>query len=1067
MSFPVVSFAESFQAIINASDCKVGDTITVTIDLPQNTEVAGGNFTLTYDYTKMNLKSAEKGPAVDGRYVSVNYATKDTDPPGKIKMIFAGIDENLPLVAGTVLTATFEVISSGTSEFNVKDFKLADINGNALLCESSSLKSITITDGDNSETESSTETSTESETESSTEASTESETESYSEIATESETESSSELGYIITYFEELDSYNQNGVKTNEFEYTDKITIKAKPKTKSNLVFFKYVEPKEEQMALYMGDTQITGAVKADSDGVYTMSIDTRSNCFKLGENIITAKYVGGENSNDCKKDITVIINRKKVVVAGVYAENADYDGTPKKGYTGEPKCSFYNGDYIINYTGRNGLNYNSPDEPTVAGDYRVTFSIPDSSKYTGSTYVDFTINKRGTEFNKGIKVYNENNEEASDFIYGDLIIVEVKPQPTLNLASVRTYNYVEPDKKQMALFMDNEQISGAAADDNGVYRMEIYSNESCFVIGQNIITAKYVGDENSSDYNENVNVYINERELTIGGVVPENASYNGNPQKGYIGEPTSYFYNGKYEVSYTGRNGTIYNSTDAPTEIGDYTVTIRIPESANYYVGETSLDFSILKEKSKFAELKTYNSDNKESKQFAYGDIISVKATPRTEKEASVSLASFAEPTDKQMALYIGNKQISKAASPDKNGVYTMFADTLSDGFVIGQNLITAKYVGDSNTEGCSEDVMILLTKRGVKITGINSVKTAKYSNSAIIGYTGEPTVDVYGGYDGEYEISYSGRNDTVYSSSEAPSEVGDYTVTIKIPENADYYEGETSVDFSVAKKEITISGVSSAGNYDYDGTAKIGYNGTPASEYTGEYEISYSGIGNTSYSGEYAPTEVGQYKVTIKIPDDSNYMGEISFNFEILEQPDDSDDNTNEDNSEETSGETNTEQSSENQTEDNLEETSREAGSEQLSENQTEDNSEETSGDTNTEQPSESQTEDNSEESSGESGTEQPSENGTEQSPDETGTEENSGILIGDVDDNGQLEVNDVSLLLQYVLDKRNILSIKRRENFIEDMDVDGNGQITATDCACILTKVLDNSFVFPIEK
>jgi len=875
--------------------------------------------------------------------------------------------------------------------------------------------------------------------------------------------------------FERLNIYNQNEVETKEFEYGDRITVEAKPKlreksaatdTVTNVSVSDFVEPKANQMALFMNGTQITGVVLADSDGIYTMIVDTTEDFFKIGENVITVKYVGDDNTADCIEDISIIIRKKSVELAGVSAENAEYDGTPKKGYYGEPKNDFYTGEYVIKYTGRNNTKYDSADAPVSAGDYTVTFSIPDNENYVGSISVDFSILKAKTEFDGDIKVYDRKNKETNEFIYGDKIVVEVSTN-TISLAAVRASEFAPPGEKQMALFMGNKQISGSVAENNGVYRMSVYSNEDGFVIGQNILTVKYVGNENTSDYAENVYVTVNEKELIVTGVVAENSVYDGTAKKGYIGEPKSSLYSGEYEISYTGKNNTSYNSKEAPTEVGDYTVTIRIPESANYYVGEISLDFNILKEKSKFAELKTYNSDNKESKQFAYGDIISVKATPVLTGEAAVSLASFAEPADKQMALYIGNKQISEAANPDKNGVYTMLADTMSDGFVIGQNLITAKYVGDSNTEGCSEDVMIVLTKRGVKITGINSVKTAKYSNSAVTGYTGEPTVDVYGGYDGEYEISYSGRNDTVYSSSEAPSEVGDYTVTIKIPENADYYEGETSIDFSVAKKEISISGVSSAGNYDYDGTAKIGYNGIPASEYTGEYEISYSGIGNTSYSGEYAPTEVGQYKVTIKIPDDSNYMGEISFNFEILEQPDDGDDNTNEDNSEKTSGETNTEQPSENQTEDNSEKTSGETNTEQPSENQTEDNSEETSEETDTEQSSENQTEDNSEETSGKTDIEQPSENGTEQSSDETSTEENSDILIGDVDGNGRLEINDASLMLQYVLDKRNILSIKRRENFIEDMDVDGNGQITATDCACILKKVLDNTFAFPIEK
>lgn len=69
---------------------------------------------------------------------------------------------------------------------------------------------------------------------------------------------------------------------------------------------------------------------------------------------------------------------------------------------------------------------------------------------------------------------------------------------------------------------------------------------------------------------------------------------YNGQPQIGYTGSPSS-AYSGAYEITYEGVNGTNYAATSiAPTNAGDYTVLIAIPDSNTTYFGSVKLRFSI-----------------------------------------------------------------------------------------------------------------------------------------------------------------------------------------------------------------------------------------------------------------------------------------------------------------------------------------------------------------------------------------------------------------------------------------------------------------------------------------
>jgi len=141
---------------------------------------------------------------------------------------------------------------------------------------------------------------------------------------------------------------------------------------------------------------------------------------------------------------ITVSYTDKTVAtITGVEAaENLIYSGEVQPGYTGTPS-SEYNGAYTITYTGtdKTGKAYGpTSDAPVNAGDYSVTFAVPDSStQYAGSKTINFTINKKSVTVsadNKEAYVWGRMPEltyKAVGLIGNDSINVDLSCDANMN----------------------------------------------------------------------------------------------------------------------------------------------------------------------------------------------------------------------------------------------------------------------------------------------------------------------------------------------------------------------------------------------------------------------------------------------------------------------------------------------------------------------------------------------------------------------------------------------------------------------------------------------------------
>ncbi len=166
------------------------------------------------------------------------------------------------------------------------------------------------------------------------------------------------------------------------------------------------------------------------------------------------------------------------------------------------------------------------------AGTYRVKYTKAGKTDVTK----EFTVSKSGTSFgDTGVKTYKgDETTETTTFTYGDTITVKVTPQatgvaPVAQAPMMARASFAEPTLNQMALFIGGTQISEAvAADGSGMYAMSVFANSTNeFVIGSNIITAKYVGNDNMADHSESVEITLNEAPFTVtSGVQGEDFTY-------------------------------------------------------------------------------------------------------------------------------------------------------------------------------------------------------------------------------------------------------------------------------------------------------------------------------------------------------------------------------------------------------------------------------------------------------------------------------------------------------------------------------------------------------------
>ncbi|WP_125116614.1 beta strand repeat-containing protein [Agathobaculum sp. Marseille-P7918] len=259
---------------------------------------------------------------------------------------------------------------------------------------------------------------------------------------------------------------------------------------------------------------------------------------------------------------------------------------------------------YTINKADQAALTITSTSDATYGQDYTLTTSggsgsgavtITVSNGTGAATVSGYTLTptKAGTVTVTAVKA-GDNNYNDGTSVSATITINKGTYDGTTTATGTVLANW--PGEVELPGLPDGASYGEPSSND--VTGMSITGGVLHYTGGSGIVkdqtytvTVPVAGATNYNDYQITVTLTGTDKKvLTITGVTAQNGTYNGQTQAGYTGTPSAQGYTGDFTVT--------YNTTDgkAPTNAGNYAVTIAIPDSDPQYVGSIVLEFAIAK---------------------------------------------------------------------------------------------------------------------------------------------------------------------------------------------------------------------------------------------------------------------------------------------------------------------------------------------------------------------------------------------------------------------------------------------------------------------------------------
>ena len=200
----------------------------------------------------------------------------------------------------------------------------------------------------------------------------------------------------------------------------------------------------------------------------------------------------------------------------------------------------------------------------------------------------------------------------------------------------------------------------------------------------------------------------------------------------------------------------------------------------------------------------------------------------------------------------------------------------------------ITSNYTMGTHENGTLEvtsaEQPLAIADQYVKVNG--SI-TKGYLEQSVTGNVGNISFTIKSGT----ALNYDATNEEYVAGATA----GDVVMTVTAVkadrggDNTPEWK-ETSKDFIVHvinKTDVNITGLNNNEEFTYDGTPKKPTGTIIVNAGTinvSDLEVKYEGTGSTTYNADTAPTNVGTYKVTYKVPEaNTSYVGTYSVEFSI----------------------------------------------------------------------------------------------------------------------------------------------------------------------------------------
>lgn len=290
-----------------------------------------------------------------------------------------------------------------------------------------------------------------------------------------------------------------------------------------------------------------------------------------------------------------------------------------------------------------------------------------------------------------------------------------------------------------------------------------------------------------------------------------------------------------------TTASGTVYDSFEAPSEAGEYTLTVTIPATSEYTAGEASCDFIVSPREIGVSATETslervFDADNETSADAFY-------------EYLSVTNAVQGDTVESIFAVVLKN-----AASEEINSIYS------AGEYSVSLNLINRNYT----VSGDMPVIVYSVTKANMSV-GV-SVEGWTYGSA--------PVAPVVNGImeEAEYAFTYNGTENSgeVYSSEDAPENAGKYTVTVTVSDSANYFgttavSAEFTVDRASFETEVNIS------DRIYGETAQLP--SVTVNPGNGSVTYVYYSADGSVELGSVAPVNAGEYKVVATVAKTDNY--------------------------------------------------------------------------------------------------------------------------------------------------------------------------------------------------
>ena len=445
-------------------------------------------------------------------------------------------------------------------------------------------------------------------------------------------------------------------------------------------------------------------------------------------------------------------------------------------------------GDYEFKYAKKVGESYQDVDyKPTSVGSYKVT-----------------------------INVTNSNYSASGVSVFYDIVAKTITP----TIENIADQTYTGSEIKPTVVVKDGETILTEGTD----YKVS-YSNN--INVGTATATISKVADSNYTFSNKEVNFTIKKAQLEKVTLRTDEIVYNG------LGSfPAMDNYNDSlHELS----------GTTGATNVGDYTTTVALKDSANYEwvdgtIGNLTLNWKII--------------------------------------QATITDASVTLP---QATYRVTGSEITPEPTVVVNG-RTLIKDTdytvsYTDNTNIGTATVTV--TGKNNYKGTGIATFEIADKEVLTISGLNNNEEFTYDGTSKTP-TGTLTVTDDKVTVSELEVLYEGT-DNSYNSTTAPVNAGSYKVTYKIADSNPDYSGSVSYNFTIKKvqlEKVTLR------------TDTIVYNGLGSFPAMDNLDFDLQEL-----SGTLGATNVGDYTTTVALKDKNNYewtdgtTGNLTLNWKIIQ--------------------------------------------------------------------------------------------------------------------------------------------------------------------------------------